>query len=100
MKGKNCRWFCELCWVRSLERKGIAAPDPNQVDGGTKKAMQQRLHEYKRRLEENRARKKARTLPSLSSLPLGFGRPNDALTPSTLKDMVMRAPRAFQPASV
>eukprot|EP00959_Pyramimonas_sp_CCMP1952_P236900 4950835-Pyramimonas_sp.AAC.1 len=62
--------------------------------------MQQRLQEYKRRLEEARARKKARTLPPLTSLPIGFGRPSDAPTPSTLKDLVMRAPRAFQPSSV
>eukprot|EP00959_Pyramimonas_sp_CCMP1952_P372384 7798335-Pyramimonas_sp.AAC.1 len=62
--------------------------------------MQQRLQEHKRRLEEKRARKKARTLPSLASLLVGFGRPNDAPTPSTLKDLVMRAPRAFQPSGV
>eukprot|EP00959_Pyramimonas_sp_CCMP1952_P202185 4227799-Pyramimonas_sp.AAC.1 len=70
MKGKNCRWLCEMCWVRSLESKGIHVPDPDQAEGGTKKTMQQRLQEYKRRMGDDRARKRARTLPSLSSLPL------------------------------
>eukprot|EP00959_Pyramimonas_sp_CCMP1952_P294452 6158860-Pyramimonas_sp.AAC.1 len=50
-------------------------------------------------MEESRARKKARALPSLSSPPLGFGRPNSATAPSALKDVVLRAPRPFQPSS-
>eukprot|EP00959_Pyramimonas_sp_CCMP1952_P367811 7704462-Pyramimonas_sp.AAC.1 len=48
---------------------------------------------------DERARKRARTLPSLSSLPLRFGRPNEASIPSSLSDLVMWAPRPFQPAS-
>eukprot|EP00959_Pyramimonas_sp_CCMP1952_P338460 7088102-Pyramimonas_sp.AAC.2 len=52
-------------------------PGPDQAEGGAKKAMQQRLQECARRMGDDRARKRARTLPSLSSLPLGFGRPNE-----------------------
>eukprot|EP00959_Pyramimonas_sp_CCMP1952_P230409 4817112-Pyramimonas_sp.AAC.1 len=99
MRGKNCRWLCELCWVRSLEQKVVEVPIPNHTDGGAKKTLQQRLQEYKRRLEGARFRKKARTLPPLASLPIGYGRPNSAPTFSTLKDLVMRAPLALQPSS-
>eukprot|EP00959_Pyramimonas_sp_CCMP1952_P042744 893913-Pyramimonas_sp.AAC.1 len=87
-----------MCWVSSLESKGIHVPDPGQAEGSTKKAMQQRLQEHKRIVGDERARKRARTLPSLSNLPLGFGRPNEASIPTSLSDLVMRAPRPFQPA--
>eukprot|EP00959_Pyramimonas_sp_CCMP1952_P225739 4720382-Pyramimonas_sp.AAC.1 len=71
-QGLNCRWLCELCWVKSLESKGIEVPIPARADGGAKRSLQQRLQECKRRLEEARLRKKART-PPLARLPIGYG---------------------------
>eukprot|EP00959_Pyramimonas_sp_CCMP1952_P053769 1124699-Pyramimonas_sp.AAC.1 len=61
--------------------------------------MQWLLQEHKRRLDDNRAHKRARTLPSLSRLPLGFGAPADAAALASLRGLTLRTPRHFRPAS-
>eukprot|EP00959_Pyramimonas_sp_CCMP1952_P206965 4329260-Pyramimonas_sp.AAC.1 len=59
-------------------RVGLCQVPGKKGGPGSKKAMQQRMQGYKRRMEDSRARMRARTLPSLSSLPLRFGRAKNA----------------------
>eukprot|EP00959_Pyramimonas_sp_CCMP1952_P270899 5663285-Pyramimonas_sp.AAC.1 len=46
-------------------------PEPDATERNCRKSMQWLLQEHKRRLDEDRAQKRARTLPSLARLPLG-----------------------------
>eukprot|EP00959_Pyramimonas_sp_CCMP1952_P054533 1140021-Pyramimonas_sp.AAC.1 len=61
--------------------------------------MQWLLQEHERRLDEDRAQKRARTLPSLARLPLGV-RVTPATAAPTLKELVLRTTRHYRPASV
>ncbi|CAK0828509.1 unnamed protein product, partial [Prorocentrum cordatum] len=79
INGANMGWLCDICWLRHLEEQGLPTPPGATVADKVKE------HEQQRTGANN---DKAKTLPSLGHLSLGFGCSPQADT-RTLADLLM-----------